>query len=97
MPGQSGISGLGGMVAGDLVNSASNQAQIQGSELAHPIVHSICELLEYVNEASPAEPKLGTGQQQISEGSPCVAGTAGLPLCKYWGPCNCRSISCRSS
>ena len=48
MPGQSGISGLGGMVAGDLVNSASNQAQIQGSELAHPKIYIIFEWMGLV-------------------------------------------------
>ena len=36
--------------AGGLTNSATIQAQIQGSELAHPNIYPIIELLEHVKE-----------------------------------------------
>ena len=37
-----------GELLGGLTNSASTQAQIQGSELAHPNIYPIYELLEFM-------------------------------------------------
>lgn len=44
--------------AGELSNSATTYAQIQDSELARPTIYTISELLEHVQEASPADPNL---------------------------------------
>jgi hypothetical protein len=43
--------------AEELSNSATMYAQIQGSELAHPTIYAISELMEHVQGASPADPK----------------------------------------
>lgn len=41
-----------------LINSATNQAWIQGFELAHTKIYLICEPTEHVKGTGPVDPKL---------------------------------------
>lgn len=50
-----------------LTNLAATQVLVQGSELVHPKIYTICERLGYVKgSVSPADPKLRISVTQAS-------------------------------